>query len=683
MRKILLLAALASALCVFAQTVKEDSMKAKELNEIVVEGSYLTREDDHIVAVPTKQQRKHAVTGYDLLNNLMIPGISVNRKDGSITSPAGLSTIYIDGREVDFREIQSLRPKDIARVEYYDIPSGKFSKDASAINFVLKKQNNGGYTQLDALQGVGYLNGDYNLISKYVIGTKSINLWAGYSLEDPSSSYSKKEIFDSEHDNLLRENYQDRNYNRTSEEYLQASISNRGNKYIWMLRGGLSWNDKHNIAGNGTVAYILADALQNQTNVNLDIRNKTLRPSIYFYGLHTISDTKSFDYALDGYYARNDYNRLYNEGYNEYSSIVRENYYYTKLDANYSASFGHNNRLAVILYEFLRMSESNYFGADTYSQNLRSSETILFADYSQRLGKFFYDITPGLSFLTYRLKGMKSINHLTPRLQTRMAYMINRKQQLQFAFALGNTYPRINTINNVEQQIDPIIILKGNPGMDNSILLSPRFSYNLNLNRFAMQAGISYSYQNHSIVTNYFFRNENLICTFRDDCIYHKPGADISFTYKPSNLLNMKLSGLWSEHIVRGGVEHRNISSFSANAQVNYYIGDFSFGIWFSTPTKDLIDSQIHRKTYWQYQLSAMWNHENWAIEANVNNLFLMKNHIEDELASTTYSYRETNWNRSFNQYATLKIVYSFDYGKKTAKSPEYDHSISESAILH
>lgn len=450
-----------------------------------------------------------------------------------------------------------------------------------------------------------------------------------------------------------------------------------------MLRGGLSWTDKHNMAENGTVAYILANALQNQASVNLHSRSKTLRPSIYFYGLHTISDTKSLDYVVDGYYSRNNYNRLYNEGYNEYSSIVKEDYYYTKFNANYSVSFGHNNRLAVILYEFLRISESKYSGTAAYSQNLRSSETILFADYSQRLGKFFYDINPGLSFLTYRLKGMKSINHFTPRLQARMAYMINRKQQLQFAFALGNTYPRINTINNVEQQIDPIIILKGNPEMDNSILLSPRLSYNLNMNRFAMQAGVSYFYQNHSIVTDYYLRKENLISTFRDDCIYHKPGADISFTYKPSNSLNMKISGLWNEHIVRGGVAHRNISSFSANAQVNYYIGDFSFGAWLSTPTKDLIDSQIHRKTYWRYQLSAMWNYGNWAIEANANNLFLMKNRIEDELTSSAYSYKETNWNRSFNQYATLKIVYSFDYGKKTSKSPEYEHSVSESAILH
>ena len=39
--------------------------RPKELDEIVVKASYLTREDDHILAIPTKEQRKHAVTGYE------------------------------------------------------------------------------------------------------------------------------------------------------------------------------------------------------------------------------------------------------------------------------------------------------------------------------------------------------------------------------------------------------------------------------------------------------------------------------------------------------------------------------------------------------------------------------------------------------------------------------------------
>lgn len=451
------------------------SIQAKELDEVVVKASYLTREDDHILAIPTKEQRKHAVTGYDLLNNLMIPGVSVERSTGSVTTPSGAATLYIDGRKVDFREVQSLRPKDIARVEFFDVPTGKYAKDAYAINIVMKPLNNGGYTQLDASQGAGYLNGDYNLVSKFVTGTKSLNIWAGYSLENPKSSMNENEVFNFPDYQLNRQLFYNNAENRHTEEYVQASISNRGKKYIWMLRGGMAWNDIRNNVNNGMTDYWQTKAsVKDGSILNINSRNKSYRPSVYFYGLHTFSDTKSLDYVFDGYYSRNDYNRFYNEDDESFHSLVKEDYYYVKANANYSMAFSHRNRLAFSLFEFMRISDSEYMGTSTYNQNLHSSETILFADYSQRLGRLFFDINPGLSFLTYRLKGMESINHLTPRLQTRAVYKIDKVQQLQFTFALGNTYPRINTINNVEQQIDPIIILKGNPDMDNSILLNPR-----------------------------------------------------------------------------------------------------------------------------------------------------------------------------------------------------------------
>lgn len=658
-------------------------IQGKELGEVVVKSSYLTKEGDHILAIPTKEQRKHAVTGYDLLSNLMIPGVSVERSTGSVTTPNGVATLYIDGREVDFREVQSLRPKDVSRVEYFDVPTGKYAKDAYAINIIMKPLNNGGYTQLDASQNVGYLYGDYNLISKFVTGTKSFNLWAGYSLENPKSSMDENETFifpDYQMNRLQHYNNAD---NRQTEEYVQASISNRGRKYIWMLRGGMAWNASKNGVNNGMTEYWkTAAAIKNGSILDINTRNKSYRPSVYFYGLHTFSNTKSLDYVFDGYYSRNDYDRLYNDDHVSFRSLVKEDYYYIKANANYSMAFSHRNRLTFSLYEFMRISDSEYIGTSAYNQNLHSSETILFADYSQRLGSFFFDINPGLSFLTYRLEGMKSINHLTPRLQARATYRIDKVQQLQFMFALGNTYPRINTINNVEQQIDPIIILKGNPNMDNSILLNPRLSHTLNLNKFALQTGVSYFYQNHSIISDYYIRDGHLISTFRDDCIYHRPSADMSITYKPSGTLNMKLSGQWVEHLVRGGAEHRNLSAFSGTAMINYYVRDFSFGASIASPARDLIDSQISRKTFWRYQLSAMWNHGNLAIEANANNLFMMKNNIVDELSASYYSFKQIDQSRSYNQYANLKIVYSFDYGKKTSKSPDYKHQNSESAIL-
>lgn len=240
---------------------------AKELDEVVVKASYLTREDDHILAIPTKEQRKHAVTGYDLLNNLMIPGVSVGRSTGSVTTPSGAATLYIDGREVDFREVQSLRPKDIARVEFFDVPTGKYAKDACAINIIMKTLNNGGYTQLDASQDVGYLYGDYNLISKFVTGTKSLNLWAGYSLENPKSSMTEHEYFNFPDHQLNRQQSYSNVGNRETEEYVQASISNRGKKYIWMLRGGMSWNDNRNNVNNGVTNYWQTDASINNGSI--------------------------------------------------------------------------------------------------------------------------------------------------------------------------------------------------------------------------------------------------------------------------------------------------------------------------------------------------------------------------------------------------------------------------------
>lgn len=87
-------------------------IQGKELGEVVVKSSYLTREGDHILAIPTKEQRKHAVTGYDLLSNLMIPGASVKRSTGSVTTtPNGATkTIYAnppaDGSSYDYTLIK-------------------------------------------------------------------------------------------------------------------------------------------------------------------------------------------------------------------------------------------------------------------------------------------------------------------------------------------------------------------------------------------------------------------------------------------------------------------------------------------------------------------------------------------------------------------------------------------------
>lgn len=355
----------------------------KMLGEVVVNASYMTRESDHILALPTKDQRKHAFSGYDLLRNLMIPGVVIDRANNTVSTPARNATLYIDGREATSREILSLRPKDIASVEYYDIPTGKYAKDASAINFLIKKPDNGGYTQIDALQGIGFLNGDYNLVSKYVSGTKSLTLWGGYAMENPKSSYSGIESF-AFPSHIMRTTVYDNADHRNDDGYVQASISNRGKSMTWMIRGGVAWDKDAITASNGNISIGAKQYICSK-----ETSDRSMRPSLYFYGFNQLSTSLTLDYVVDGYYSRNHHLRSYREDVDSYLSNVTEDYYYAKFNTNLIKTFKNNNRLAFNIYEFLKKSQSDYIGTDAPHQNLTSSETIIFADYSQRSGKFF------------------------------------------------------------------------------------------------------------------------------------------------------------------------------------------------------------------------------------------------------------------------------------------------------
>ena len=171
------------------------TLNIQHLKGVTVSGQYIQQAADHYNCIPTSKQRKHSHSGYELVRSMMIPGVDVDTESGKVSTPAGAATLYINGREATFREIQSLRTKDVVRVEYYDMPTGKYAKDLAVLNYVVKQFKSGGYTQLDALQGLGYKCGGYNITSKYSFGNSNANLWAGYSNANPKEDMVSKEDY--------------------------------------------------------------------------------------------------------------------------------------------------------------------------------------------------------------------------------------------------------------------------------------------------------------------------------------------------------------------------------------------------------------------------------------------------------------------------------------------------------
>ncbi|MBQ8449945.1 MAG: hypothetical protein IJY64_03385 [Bacteroidaceae bacterium] len=572
-----------------------------------------------------------------------------------------------------------MRAKDIQKVEYYDLPTGKFANDNASINFVMKKPIEGGYTQLDAMQGVGYLQGDYNFITKYATPKYNFNVWGGYRLENPKEKLTESEYYNFPTEPLIKNVACDDISHRNDHAYGAASVSHSDNKTIWMLRGGIDKDWSKKAIENGAVTY--SSRLPNAT-LSDKVTNDNLKASMYFYFLNRISTSQYVEVEANAYYANTNFNQNYSESDENIISSADDDYYYANVKALYGHSFKNNHNLTITLNEFYRNSRSEYTLPSYLVQKLYSSETVLFANYSKRWKNgWMFSITPGISYQIYQLKGEEAVGHLNPRLNAMASYMRNDGHRLQFLFALGNTYPTLNTVNNATLQLDRLMTRRGNPKLGNATLLQPRVTYTVSKPKWSLSATLQYLYINHLITNSYSIENENIINSYADATRYHRPSLDLSLVFKPSEQFNLKFDGGY-KHTRLCGLVSESQNTCWGNLYAEIYLGDFLIQPFVATPQKDIVSNQVLWETPWMYGISGKWSRNVFSAELQVNNLFLSGQETKGVLDADVYRLITSSVDANYNAYATLKLSYTFEYGKKVGRSPKYQTGRGESTII-
>ena len=499
------------------------------LDEVTVTGSSIVRQKDHLLIHPDNKQIKHANTGYDLLSNLMIPGIDVDRREGKVKTFGGDVTLYIDGRKVDYREIQSLRPKDVERIEYYDVPTGKYANDVAAINYITRKYKTGGYISLDGNQTIGYLAGNYNLVAKLAHGNTSYTLFGGYGME-------KYDGVNTEGEEFVRDD-EPENYNLNRLEYLGINPMTQ-------------------------------ESEKRETQ-------KGLKPSLNLYGYFKLKHDQFIEATVTGTYTNNDYSYSYKE--NDYNTFTRtdEDLYALFGNINYGIRFKHQNSLNGQLYYLHNISMSDYSGSNNTWQHLWTGETIFFVEYSHQIGKkFTLKAAPGFSSLQYKLHGTERIKQFSPRLRARLIYRLANNQQLQLTGNVGNTFPSISTMNNTTQYVDSLTMKRGNPSLTPAKLYATGIIYGLQTGRFNLQSMVNYT-RGKGVTSSLFYEeNETLIQSYSCHNNANIWNAYLSLSYKITNDLRLKLDGSWMNLNCRGDLLEK-FNSFSGKVQVDYYLKDF------------------------------------------------------------------------------------------------------------
>ena len=652
------------------------------LGEVVIKGSSFIRKDDHVLVIPDKQQVKHASTGYDLLYNLMIPNIEVNKRTGTVSTFGGEVSLYINGEKADYRDVQSLRPRDIENVEYYDVPTGKYANDVAAINYIVKKRQSGGYIFADGKQTIGYMAGDYNIGGKVAHDNTSYSFWGGHTMQKYKGSIVDKNETILFPDYTVYRNRETTagNY-RNNQQYMQFKVSNVYKKRNLSAQIALVRNETPSDENYGLLDY--SGHYTYSTRSTDSKQEQNLSPSLRLCGNFNIGKNQTLEFTAKGSYTQNDYTRQYTENENNSLSDVKEDLYSFNFSANYNIKLQHQNSFGVDIRHYHNITSSTYAGDYSSWQHLWTGESMFMLNYSQRFGKHFTMILrPGLSWMNYKLHTEDVRRYCSLKTSSRFSYQFNKKQQLTLAADAGVNQPDISYMNNVDQTVDFLQIKRGNPFLDDMQLYNISLLYNGVFGKLNVVGGPGYSIYTHNVSPIYYLEGDKLIGSYRSDGNIYGLGIILNISYHVTDNLRTKLAFKYLNVQTRKNY-NINLDSYSAILDINYFLKDFSINLFGKIPTEKIeTTTLIVTKSPATYGASVSWSHKGWYIEAGTETPFTRHSRYREHADYGVYQYNQVQTSRIYQRTGYVKLAYTFDFGRKTSRDKnDVDRSIN-SAIM-
>lgn len=636
------------------------------LGEVEVKGSSFIRQKDRVLIIPEEQQIKHSSTGYDLLYNLMIPGVSVNLQKGTVSTLLGEATLYINGQKADYREVRALRPKDIEKVEYFEMPTGKYAGDKASVNYILKEKHTGGYLALDGTQNIGYLGGNYNASLKVMHKNTNYTLFAGHLMErNDGIRTDKEETFHFPGQEVSRTIHVDDSRLKKNSQYIQLNVNNSNDKRtlagkFFFVRQDMPDNYSRNTL---TYAGTSAGALRSNNETN----QTGLMPGVNLYGNFLLTPTQNLDVTLNAIYTNNDYARRYSENNFRSSVQANEDLYDINFSANYMVQLKRNNSFGLNFNHLHQVSSSAYQGDRTDWNHLWTSETLLMGQYNQSIGNLYFSLQFGGDLLQYRVHGNEAKRYLSPHANVLLNYRITPNHFVMYGLNMGNSNPPMEWVSDVSLNVDSLTVKRGNPHLKKTDYYVSYLIYSFQKEKINLQVSAHYFGAINSPFSDYYIEGDRLVNSFHTDGNFHQLRGGVSFTYKILPSLHARLSGFYRYNKISGKTEAQR-NEWGGSVDVNYYWKDFMFNVHGKSTGRTLDNIPAFIDTPATYGAFIRWNHNNWMVESGTDNTFSKQNLTTMYMNANAYCFYNKSYSDTYQKTGYVKLAYTFDFGKKTSK---------------
>lgn len=663
--------------------------ETERLGTVTVTASNRTYKADRQIIFITDQQKANSSNGINLLNTIQLPRLTVNPVTNAVSLPGDESLQFcINGIKVNHEDVRALQPNEVIRVEYLDNPGLRYGDADVVINYVIKREVAGGAVSVDLGNAVTTGFGDDQVAAKFNYKKSEFGLNYTVRYREPTKVWGDEERTFNFSDGSSMQRFSEGFPNDFMENSHQMSFNYNlleDEKYFFnaTFRHSFSRAEKMRYSSLYT-SFNTAD----RTNTYQGTNSTQRLPSVDLYYMRSLKNKQHIVLNVVGTYINSGIDQLYEEKKGEevisdIVSVVDGDKYSIIGEGIYEKTIENAGRFTAGIKHTQSFADNGYSGTVNTRTKMDQADSYAYIEYAGTKDKFSYIGGVGLSRSWAKQQGEEDYSFYTFRPKLTLQYNFSHHAFVRLKGEIYNTSPSLSNLSAIDQYIDTLQVMRGNPALKPNLNYSSDLLFNWKKGIYGINLFSSYMYCPKPIMEEILRENDKFIRTYNNHKNWQKLNSELTLSVGPiRQILMVSLTGGMNHYISTGNTYKHSYTNWYYRAQVMAMYKKFN-AVFQAYSAYDHFSGETLNGGENIHMAMLNYNAGKFTVGAGLMLPFSGQYKRYSENRNVYSPAKMETYANDFSRMLLLKFAWNFNYGRKVkGSSKRLTNSDTDSGIM-
>ncbi len=443
--------------------------EASTLDELEVKGTEVVHSKGRTIVYPSEADLKASSTTLSLLQKLPLAGLFADPVNRTLSVRGGTPMILINGIPATMSDVNSLKPGDIAKIEYSYITPARYADKGKNgfLSITLKEREDGGQVYLWGRSAVNTAFLDANLQASYHQGPSQFTLqyspsWRNY--QDAYDYSSMQYIGDDFKVDIEQHDRNPFNYHMhgVSLKYDFAPSE----RTVFSARFSATPTSSSN-----RIMGTMSDNILGEYDMKSRNSSRDFTPSLDMFLRHDFNAKNSLEVQVVGTLSSSDYRRDNNYNLNsddklQYTNDINNRRRSLISEVSYVHNFDQSTSLSGGVQNSVSHNTNEYLGQN-FKPVLTDNNNYIYARFAKQINRVYLTAASGAKMLWSRNNNIRR-HYIRNMSSANITWYPNQKWTFEGVFSYSPSLPSLSALTNHEVQVSPYLWSNGNPDLKTS-----------------------------------------------------------------------------------------------------------------------------------------------------------------------------------------------------------------------